>query len=124
MNVAGEPYRSIWINEDGWSIDIIDQTRLPHEFVIANLQTLQQACSAIADMQVRGAPLIGAIAAYGFYLAMRADPSDAGMEHAYQQLFATRPTAVNLRWALDRMQAALRSPGPTERVAAASKRGD
>lgn len=107
MNVDGRPCRSIWVNGDGWSIDIIDQTRLPHEFKITNLRTLQQACSAIADMQVRGAPLIGATAAYGFYLAMRQDPAASGMEHAYQQLFATRPTAVNLRWALQRMQSAL-----------------
>jgi len=107
VNVDGVPYRSIWVNDDDWSVDIIDQTRLPHAFEIANLQTLKQACTAIADMQVRGAPLIGATAAYGFYLAMRADPSDAGMEQAYRQLFATRPTAVNLRWALDRLRAAL-----------------
>jgi methylthioribose-1-phosphate isomerase len=107
MNVDGRPYHSIWVNGDGWSVDIIDQTRLPHEFKITNLQTLQQACSAIADMQVRGAPLIGATAAYGFYLAMRQDPADSGMVYAYQQLIATRPTAVNLRWALQRMQDAL-----------------
>jgi methylthioribose-1-phosphate isomerase len=116
MNVDGMPCRSIWVNEDGWSVDIIDQTRLPHEFVIANLQTLQQACNAIADMQVRGAPLIGATAAYGFYLAMLTDPSDAGMLLAYQDLIATRPTAVNLRWALDRVQTALLTIEPGQRA--------
>jgi methylthioribose-1-phosphate isomerase len=107
VNVDGVAYRSIWVNNDGWSIDIIDQTRLPHLFAVRNLATLEQACDAIRDMQVRGAPLIGATAAYGFYLAMRDNPSDTGMEHAYRLLHATRPTAVNLRWALDRLQAAL-----------------
>ena len=116
MNVDGVAYRSIWVNADGCSIDIIDQTRLPHAFIIQNLGTLQQACDAIRDMQVRGAPLIGATAAYGFYLAMRDDPSDAGMEHAYQLLYATRPTAVNLRWALDRLKAALLPLAPVERA--------
>ena len=119
MNVDGTPYRSIWVNDDGWSIDIIDQTRLPHEFVIANLQPLDDACHAIADMQVRGAPLIGATAAYGFYLAMRVDASDRGMEQAYEQLYATRPTAVNLRWALDRLRDALLPLSPESRTAAA-----
>ena len=119
MNVDGIPYHSIWVNADGWSVDIIDQTRLPHAFEIANLQTLQQACTAIADMQVRGAPLIGATAAYGFYLAIRDDPSDTGMQYAYQLLYATRPTAVNLRWALDRLQAALQPLEAEERSARA-----
>ena len=117
MKVDGVPYHSIQVNADGWSVDIIDQTRLPHEFALSNLHTLEQACRAIRDMQVRGAPLIGATAAYGFYLAMRADPSDAGMEIAYRQLFATRPTAVNLRWALDRLRAALLPCLPAERAA-------
>ncbi len=116
MKVDGVPYRSIWVNDDGWSVDIIDQTQLPHAFVINNLQTLNAACIAIRDMQVRGAPLIGATAAYGYYLAMRADPSDAGMESAYQQLFATRPTAINLRWALDRLHALLQPLPAAQRV--------
>ena len=119
MNVDGIAYRSIWVNEDGCSVDIIDQTRLPHEFTIRNLRTLTQACAAIQQMQVRGAPLIGATAAYGFYLAMLEDASDAGMENAYRQLFATRPTAVNLRWALDRLQMALRPLDPARRGAGA-----
>ncbi|MCP4470892.1 MAG: S-methyl-5-thioribose-1-phosphate isomerase [Gammaproteobacteria bacterium] len=119
MNVDGVACRSIWVNADGCSIDIIDQTRLPHAFVVRNLCTLQQACNAIRDMQVRGAPLIGATAAYGFYLAMRDDPSGAGMEQAYQLLFDTRPTAVNLRWALDRLKAALLPLKTTARAARA-----
>ncbi|MDH3538251.1 MAG: S-methyl-5-thioribose-1-phosphate isomerase, partial [Gammaproteobacteria bacterium] len=104
MNVAGLHYRSIWVNDDGISIDVIDQTRLPHAFEILNLKTLEDACAAIRDMVVRGAPLIGATAAYGYYLALRQDASDRGMDSAYALLYATRPTAVNLRWALDRMQ--------------------
>lgn len=104
MNVDGVPYRTIWLNEDGWSINVIDQTKLPHLFEILNLQTLQDCCVAIKHMVVRGAPLIGATAAYGFYLAMREDASDEGMENAYKKLYETRPTAVNLRWALDQMR--------------------
>ena len=116
MKVDGIHYHSIWINTDGWSIDIIDQTRLPHEFTICHLKTLAQACSAIRDMQVRGAPLIGATAAYGYYLAMREDPSEAAMDQAYRQLIATRPTAVNLRWALDRLHTLLAPLQPAERA--------
>jgi methylthioribose-1-phosphate isomerase len=107
MNVDGKPYRSIWLNDDGVSVDVIDQTRLPHAFEILNLRSLDDSCVAIADMVVRGAPLIGATAAYGFYLAMRQDASDSAMLSAYEALNATRPTAVNLRWALDRMRSAL-----------------
>ena len=107
MNVDGIPYRTIWVNKDGWSIDVIDQTKLPHKFEILNLKTLRDCCVAIQDMVVRGAPLIGATAAYGFYLAMGEDASDQGMEHAYTKLYQTRPTAVNLRWALDQMQKCL-----------------
>ena len=116
MHVDGQPYRSIWINEDGCSIDVIDQTRLPHSFEILNLQTLDDACRAIRDMVVRGAPLIGATAAYGIYLAMLEDASTAGMDKACQLLFETRPTAVNLRWALDRLQRSLAGLEPGERA--------
>ncbi len=119
MNVDGVAYRSIWVNNDGWSIDVIDQTRLPHAFEVENMQKLEDACIAIRDMLVRGAPLIGATAAYGFYLAMREDPSDSGMERAYDKLFETRPTAVNLRWALDRIKAGIATLTPAERAAAA-----
>ena len=116
MLVDGEPYRSIWINIDGWSIDVIDQTQLPHCLEILNLTSLQDACDAIRNMVVRGAPLIGATAAYGFYLGMREDSSDAGMDAAYTSLIQTRPTAVNLRWALDRLQKLLRSNEPGVRA--------
>ena len=119
MNVDGVAYRSIWVNEDGWSVDIIDQTRLPHIFAVNNLQTLEQACTAIHDMQVRGAPLIGATAAYGLYLAMRDDPSDAALQGACKRLLATRPTAVNLHWALARVTEVLLPLAPAERSSAA-----
>ena len=124
MNVDGVAYRSIWINNDGWSVDVIDQTRLPHAFEIKNLHNLDDACTAIRDMVVRGAPLIGTTAAYGYYLALCDDPSDKGVEHAYQQLFETRPTAVNLRWALDLVKAKITTLSPSERAAAAFSQAD
>lgn len=117
MKIDGVPYRSIWLNSDGWSVDVIDQTRLPHEFEVVNLRNLNDACIAIRDMIVRGAPLIGATAAYGFYLALRDDNSDAGMQTAYARLLETRPTAVNLRWALDRLSGGLSSLSSVDRVA-------
>ena len=119
MKIDGKPYRSIWINEDGWSVGIIDQTRLPHEFVLARLATVEDAAHAIEAMLVRGAPLIGATAAYGMALAMQADPSDASLAQAYDRLARTRPTAVNLQWALDAMRAALQPLGANRRTEAA-----
>jgi methylthioribose-1-phosphate isomerase len=119
MKVDGKPYRTIWLNEDGWSVDIIDQTKLPHEFTVVRLTTLEDAAHAIADMLVRGAPLIGATAAYGMALAVRADPSNTGIDRAYDDLYATRPTAVNLRWALDDMKTLLQPLAQDERAAAA-----
>ena len=107
MNINGTPYRTIWLAEDGWTVEIIDQTRLPHLFEVVALTSLDAAAVAIRDMLVRGAPLIGATAAYGMALAMRADASNAGLKHAYDTLMATRPTAVNLRWALDDMHGRL-----------------
>lgn len=107
MKVDGVPYRSIWLHEDGWSVDIIDQTRLPHEFAVKTLKTLEDAAEAISVMRVRGAPLIGATTAYGLALAMRADPSNESLGYACQSLLVTRPTASNLCWALDRMRPVL-----------------
>ena len=107
MNVSGRPMRTIWLAEDGRSVEIIDQRLLPHELVVARLSTLDDAARAIRDMAVRGAPLIGATAAYGIALATATDPSDEGLAHAIEVLAATRPTAVNLRWALERMRQAL-----------------
>ena len=112
MKVGGRAYRSIWLAEDAkdgiGAVEIIDQTRLPHGFVTRRLETLDEAATAIRDMWVRGAPLIGATAAYGLALALRADPSDANLERAAEVLIATRPTAVNLRWAVADLRARLR----------------
>src|SRR5215472_17598987 len=98
MNVNGRPMRTIWLAADGSSVEIIDQRLLPHELVIARLATVDDAARAIMDMAVRGAPLIGATAAYGVALGMGADPSDAALGRAAEVLGKTRPTAVNLHW--------------------------
>jgi len=104
MNISGRPTRTIWPAADGRAVEIIDQTQLPHAFVIARLTSLDDAAHAIRTMRVRGAPLIGATAAWGMWLALRAEASDAGLDRAHTTLLATRPTAVNLRWALDRVR--------------------
>ena len=122
MNVDGKHYRTIWLADDGRSVEIIDQTRLPHAFVIARLETLDDAARAIATMQVRGAPLIGAAAASGICLALQHDSSDDRLGRACDVLLATRPTAVNLRWALDRMRSALAPLPPDRRLPAAYRR--
>jgi methylthioribose-1-phosphate isomerase len=122
MKVDGKHLRSIWLDEDGASVGIIDQTRLPHEFVTARLDTLEHAVTAIRTMQVRGAPLIGATAAYGLCLALRADASDAALARGYAALFAARPTAINLKWGLDEIRAAVEGLAGAARVAAAYAR--
>jgi methylthioribose-1-phosphate isomerase len=119
MKVDGKHFRSIWLEPDGWSVSAIDQRRLPHDFVVARLTDCDAAADAIRSMLVRGAPLIGATAAYGMALAMRADASDAALDQAYKLLIATRPTAINLRWALDEMQSLLRPLPPPQRTSAA-----
>jgi methylthioribose-1-phosphate isomerase len=119
VKVSGRSYRTIWVNADGWGVDIIDQRWLPHAFRIETLRSVAEAATAIRDMWVRGAPLIGAAAAYGLALAMRDDPSDAALDEAWKRLHATRPTAVNLRWALDAVRSRLRPLDPAKRVAAA-----
>jgi len=122
MKVNGKPTRTIWLQSDGESVGIIDQTQLPHRFVTLTLETLADAAQAIAGMQVRGAPLIGAAAAYGVWLALREDASDENLERACATLLATRPTAINLKWALDEMAAAVRNRPRSERAAAALAR--
>lgn len=102
MKVDGTPYRSLWWDTDAEALQIIDQRWLPHDFRIEQLDSPQGFASAIKDMHVRGAPLIGATAAYGMALAMRQDPSDAALQQAWETLNQTRPTAINLRWALNR----------------------
>ncbi|HET7038731.1 MAG TPA: S-methyl-5-thioribose-1-phosphate isomerase, partial [Gemmatimonadales bacterium] len=96
MRVDGQPHRTIWLAPDGWAVEVIDQTRLPHHFHTVRLESPDDAARAIHDMVVRGAPLIGAAAAYGVALALHHDPSDASLERAAHLLLAARPTAVNL----------------------------
>ena len=122
MKVDGKPWRTIWLEPDGWSVGVIDQTRLPHRFETRRLTNLTDAAAAIATMVIRGAPLIGATAAYGMALALREDASDDGIARAYATLLATRPTAINLRWALDEMVAAVRNRPRDERGAIAYAR--
>ena len=119
MNVDGRHYRSIWLDDDGWRVAIIDQRCLPFEFVVQRLTTVEAAADAIRDMAVRGAPLIGATAAYGMALAMQSDGSDEMLTRAHDMLLATRPTAVNLRWALQEMRALLTPLGHNSRATAA-----
>jgi methylthioribose-1-phosphate isomerase len=122
MNVNGTHYRTIWLNADGWAVDIIDQTKFPHVFETVSLRTVEDAAAAIRDMLVRGAPLIGVTAAYGMALAMRVAGSDAAMREAYDVLVKTRPTAINLKWALDEMVKTLSPVAPVARAAAAYAR--
>ena len=122
MNIDGKAYRTIWVAADGYSVEIIDQTKLPHAFSIVALKTLEDAARAIKSMQVRGAPLIGATAAYGVCLALRRDSSEAALDAASALLAEQRPTAVNLRWALEEMRRAVRNLPLERRVAAAYQR--
>lgn len=118
MKISGTPYRTIWPTDTG-SVRVIDQSRLPFEFATMDLHSLEDAAAAIRTMVVRGAPLIGAAAAYGLALAMRSNPSDAHIDHAAQTLTATRPTAHNLAWALARMRRALAEVALPQRAEAA-----
>ena len=124
MKINGKPYRTIWRHSDGWRVEIIDQTKLPHAFETVTLSTLEDAAHAILAMLVRGAPLIGATAAYGVCLAMRVDASDDALDAAIEHLAKQRPTAINLRWALDEMDKVLRPLAPEQRVEAAYQRAD
>src|SRR6266567_1710979 len=119
MNVDGQPYRTIWLNDDRASVGVIDQTRLPHRFEVVRWRTVEDAAAGIRNMVVRGAPLIGAAAAYGLALAMQYDSGDENLQVAYDTLFRTRPTAVNLCWALDLMSQTLLPCDSAERTGAA-----
>ncbi len=118
MKISGTPYRTIWPLESG-AVRVIDQSRLPFELHTLDLSTLEDAAHAIRTMVVRGAPLIGATAAYGLALALREDASDGRIEHAARVLQATRPTAVNLAWALSRVRTLIAPLAPGERARAA-----
>lgn len=119
MKVDGTPYRSLWWNAEAEALQIIDQRWLPHDFRIEQLDSLEDFARAIRDMHVRGAPLIGATAAYGMALAMKLDPSDAALQQSWDDLNKTRPTAINLRWALNRCRDLLLGLPPGQRQAAA-----
>jgi methylthioribose-1-phosphate isomerase len=122
MRVDGKSMRSIWLEPDGWSVGIVDQTTLPHRLTTARLASLEDTAHAIRAMLVRGAPLIGATAAYGLCLALREDASDDALDRACATLLRTRPTAINLKWALDQMVAAVLNRPRGERVVAAYRR--
>lgn len=119
MKINGKPYRTIWLDGDGASVQVIDQTQLPHRFALRRLTGLDDAVDAIRGMTVRGAPLIGATAAYGLALAMREEPSTAHLRNACERLAATRPTAINLRWALNRLSEQIAVAAREERCALA-----
>jgi methylthioribose-1-phosphate isomerase len=123
MKINNEKFRTIWPSDakhlNAVTVSIIDQTKLPHAFKIVEISNLQQMLYAIKTMQVRGAPLIGAAAAYGMALAMQHDCSEQHLQHAAQQLIQSRPTAVNLRWAVERMKKLLLSTAVNSRLEAA-----
>jgi methylthioribose-1-phosphate isomerase len=122
MNIAGRHYRTIWPSADGRTVEVIDQTRLPHRFETIALRSVEEAAHAIKTMQVRGAPLIGATAAWGLAMALRDDACDASLARSFALLNAQRPTAVNLRWALEEMRRAVAPLKPAARAAAAYAR--
>jgi methylthioribose-1-phosphate isomerase len=122
MKIHGQHHRTIRLRSDTWSVEVIDQTLLPHKFETVSLTSVEDAARAIHTMQVRGAPLIGATAAYGVALAMRRDPSNAALEAALHFLAKQRPTAVNLQWALEQMRTTLLNYSPARRAAAAYAR--
>ncbi|PBB85009.1 MULTISPECIES: S-methyl-5-thioribose-1-phosphate isomerase [unclassified Mesorhizobium] len=122
MNVGDRHYRTIWLSDDKRSVEIIDQRWLPHEFRIERIGTVAGIATAIRDMWVRGAPLIGVTAAYGVAIQMRDDASDEALDAAWETLHETRPTAINLRWALDEMKRLLKPLAPEQRAEAAYRR--
>jgi methylthioribose-1-phosphate isomerase len=119
MKIDGRHYRAVWPLPEGDAIEVIDQTRLPHEFATRRVADLDAAAAAIKTMVVRGAPLIGACAAYGLALALRNAADDESLEGAYRALLASRPTAVNLRHALDDVRARVAPLPARERAEAA-----
>ncbi len=119
MKVKGKHYRSLWWNAEAGVLEIIDQRSLPYQFITLPVRDIPDFVAAITEMRVRGAPLIGATAAYGMARAMADDPSDANMDRTWDVLHATRPTAINLRWALDRSRNKLRPLPETKRAEAA-----
>ncbi|NOI65314.1 S-methyl-5-thioribose-1-phosphate isomerase [Vibrio sp. 99-8-1] len=119
MKIKGKHYRTVWVADDGRTVEILDQTKLPFDLEVIQLTSMELAATAIKDMWVRGAPLIGAVAAYGVALGMKEDPSDKNLHHCYDVLVETRPTAINLKWALDRVRKHLLDVPPYQRETAA-----
>ena len=119
MKVQGTHYRSIWYDHKDCQVKIIDQRWLPHDFRIVALTNLDEFAVAIRDMWVRGAPLIGATAAYGVAISLSSDASDSGLQNTYDTLIETRPTAINLKWALDRLLRALGQVSQEDRASKA-----
>ena len=124
MKIDGKPHRSVWRPDGGRAIRILDQTKLPHAVEILTLADEAAVADAIATMKTRGAPLIGACGAYGLALALAADASDANLAASFARLHATRPTAINLRWALERVRDAVTALAPASRAAAAFAEAD
>ena len=122
MKVGESHYRTVWLHDDGLSVNVIDQRQLPHRFQIETLSTSADVARAISEMWVRGAPLIGVAAAYGVAMRMSQDASDGSLDSVWDELHTTRPTAINLRWALDEMKRTLRDIAPDLRAAAAYRR--
>jgi methylthioribose-1-phosphate isomerase len=121
VKINGTPYRTIWQDADG-VVQVIDQRWLPHDLRIVPLRDRAEFATAIRDMWVRGAPLIGATAAWGMAVQMAEDPSDASLSETWEVLHETRPTAINLRWALDEMRRVLAPLPPSERARVAAHR--
>lgn len=124
MKINGKPMRTIWRAKDGRSVEIIDQTALPHALKTLTLSSMEAAAHAIKTMQVRGAPLIGATAAYGLAMGLLRDPSDASLSEALAFLNAQRPTAINLRWALEEVRKAVAPLTPNARAETAFAKAD
>ena len=116
MLVDGEHYRSIWIDDETGLLQIIDQTRLPHRFEVRTIADMASALEAIRTMRVRGAPLLGATAAHAIAISLANDPGDVALKRAAKELIATRPTAINLRWAVERVVDAVWTTAPSERA--------
>jgi methylthioribose-1-phosphate isomerase len=116
MNYQGKRWRTIWRNDDDATVGVIDQRLLPHKFETLTLRTMEDCAEAIRNMTVRGAPLIGATAAYGMCLAIRDDPGDKSIRAAFKTLVSTRPTAVNLLWALNQLLSAVSPLAPEKRL--------
>ena len=114
MKIKGQNYRTIWFEEKTSEVKIIDQTKLPHKFVVKKLNNLEDSVKAIKTMEGRGAPLIGGTAAYGICLALKNNPSNENLKFASTKLIQSRPTAINLKWAVNKMNSELKNVSERE----------